>query len=91
MGDDGYRAQHPGTTREEEKALFAAYRKMTGAEKWQRVAELNRAARERALSELRLRHPKASERELLLRHASTYIDRVTMMAAFGWDPDAAGP
>ncbi len=84
----GYRTQSADTSREAEEVLFAAYRRMTPAEKWQKVADLTRTARMFALAGLRMRHPKATERELLLRLASTYIDRKTMIAAFGWDPAA---
>lgn len=89
--DTGYRTQSPDTSREAEEVLFAAYRRMTPSEKWHRVADLTRTARAFALAGLRMRHPQASERELLLRLASTYIDRQTMIAAFGWDPAAAEP
>lgn len=85
----GYRTQSPDTSREAEDVLFAGYRRMSAAEKWQRVADLTKTARAFALAGLRMRHPQASERELLLRLASTYIDRETMIAAFGWDPAAA--
>ncbi len=88
--DDGYRTQSDDTSREAEEFLFAAYRKMTAQEKWDRVAALNGAAREFAMAGLRARHPKAPERELRLRLAAMRIDRETMIAAFGWDPAAHG-
>jgi hypothetical protein len=81
-----YRTQSPDTSREAEEILFAAYRRMTPAEKWARVADLNHAAREFALAGLRRSHPNAGERELRLRLAARRLDRANMIAAFGWDP-----
>jgi hypothetical protein len=86
--DEGeYRPQSPDTSREAEEVRFAAYRRMTPAEKWARVGELIRAAREFALAGLRRTHPSASERELRLRLAARHLDRATMIGAFGWDPE----
>lgn len=88
MAAGEYRTQSPDTSREAEELLFAAYRRMTPAEKWSRVGDLNRAAREFALGGLRREYPEATERELRLRLAARYLDRGTMIAAFGWDPEA---
>jgi hypothetical protein len=40
---------------------------------------------------VRKRQPGIDERELRLRVASLRLPRETMIRAFGWDPDAAGP
>ena len=34
--------------------------------------------------------PDLSERELRLRLAALWLDRETMIEAFGWDPEAKG-
>lgn len=36
---------------------------------------------------VRLQHPKASEREVLLRTAARHLSRDLMIRAYGWDPE----
>ncbi|MCL4832730.1 MAG: hypothetical protein KJZ86_09825 [Caldilineaceae bacterium] len=59
-----WREMHPDTTPEEEEILFAFYRSAPTWKKMEIMSELNRAARTLAMSELRTRHPDASELEL---------------------------
>lgn len=73
-----------------EALLIEGFRRMTPAEKLQRVAELNRAVQELALSDIRERHPEAGERELALRLASRWIEPELMLKAFGWDVEKEG-
>lgn len=85
-----YETQSPDTSREVEAMLIAAYRRMSAAEKLDRVGRLGRMVKSVVLADLRARHPDADARELELRYAARMHDPATMRAAFGWAPDAAG-
>lgn len=63
---------------------------MTPAQKLHAIGELTRAADQIAMAGIRLRHPEASSREILLRLAALKYLRDLMVRAFGWDPRAAG-
>ena len=65
--------------------LIEGYRKMTPAQKLERVFALTRAVQQLALADIRRRHPDAGEREQALRLASRWIDPELMRSAFGWD------
>lgn len=68
-----------------------SYRKMTPAEKLQRVIDLNRTVEMMALARIRKQYgPNLSEREERVRLASLYLPRETMIEVFGWDPDVHG-
>ena len=74
-----------------EEILLAGYRRMTPAEKLQRVADLNRSVRQLALARIRSQYgPNLSEREERLRLAALWLDRETMARVFGWDPEVEG-
>ena len=69
------------TSKEAQEVVDRRYASMSFAEKAQRLRELTRAANQMALAGLRLRHPAASERELLLelaklRLGDDLVDRV---------------
>ena len=67
------------------------YRRMTPAQKLALVGDLNLAVRQLAEARIRAQQgPDISARELRLRIASLYLDRDTMIAAFGWDPEIEG-
>ena len=68
-----------------EEFLIAGYRRMSTAEKLERVRELTRAVQQLALMDIRRRHPEADEREQALRLASRWIEPELMLRAFGWD------
>lgn len=71
--------------------MIEGYRRMSPAEKLQRVVDLNRAVESLARARIRERYgPDLSAREEDLRLASLYRDRETMIRAFGWDPEAEG-
>lgn len=83
--------QSADTPLEIEEILLEGYRRMTPAEKLQRVADLNRAVQELALARIRKQYgPDLSEREERLRLAALWLDRETMMRVFGWDPEIEG-
>ena len=73
------------------RVLIEGYRRMTPAEKLQRVAALNRALEQLARARLRARYgADVSERELRLRSGALRLGRRVMVEAFGWDPDVQG-
>lgn len=73
-----------------EAFLVEGYRRMPGWQKLERMCELNRAAHELALTDIRRRHPNDSPREQRLRLASRWLSADTMRTVFGWDPDREG-
>lgn len=74
-----------------EAVLIAGYRRMSPAQKLERVADLNRSLRALALAGIHQRFgPDLSDRERRLRLAALSIDRDTMVRAFGWDPETHG-
>lgn len=73
-----------------EAFLIEGYRKMTPAQKLERVRALTRTVQELALLDVRRRHPDADAREQALRVASRWIERDLMVRAFGWDVQKEG-
>jgi hypothetical protein len=73
-----------------ERIQIEAYRKMSPAEKWRRVEDLNRTLDALALADVRRRHPNANEYECRLRVASRRIPADLMRKAFGWNPEVEG-
>lgn len=88
--NDGYRTQSEDTSIDAEAFQIDGLRRMSPSERLRLALDLTRAARDRALAGIRARHPHATEREIGLRLASLSIDRETMIAAFGWDPEKEG-
>jgi hypothetical protein len=85
------RTQSADTPPEIEEILLAGYRRMTPWEKLLQVFELNRMAQQMAAMRIEARYgPNLTERELRLRLAALWLDRETMIAAFGWDPEVKG-
>jgi hypothetical protein len=73
-----------------ERVLIEGFRRMTPAEKLQRVVALNRAVEQLASAGLRYRHGDMTERERRLRLAALRLDAELMRDAFGWDPQVHG-
>lgn len=73
-----------------EALLIEGYRKMSPAQKLERVRALSRAVQEFALLDVRRRHPNADAREQALRVASRWIEPELMLRAFGWDVREVG-
>jgi len=65
--------------------LRDAFRRMTVAEKLERVSQMTLAVQQLALFDVRRRHPQADAREQALRVASRWIPADLMQRAFGWD------
>lgn len=79
------------TPAEVEEVFLEGLRRMTPAEKLNRVVELNRAVEEMAAARIRAQYgPDLSERELRLRLAALRLDRKTMVEVFDWDPEVEG-
>jgi hypothetical protein len=82
-----YRTQSSDTSQEAEEWLIAAYRRLSAAEKLERVGSLGRMLKSVVWADLRSRHPRADECELKLRYAARLFDAETMRSVFGWPPD----
>jgi hypothetical protein len=79
------------TPPEIEEVLLERYRQMPPFEKLMQVFELNRMAQQMAALRLQAQYgPDLPERELRLRLAALWLDRETMIEAFGWDPEIEG-
>ena len=61
-------------------------RRMTGEQRLARAISLRHTVLGLARLGILEREGSLSEREIRLRLASTWLDRETMIAAFGWDP-----
>jgi hypothetical protein len=74
-----------------ENMLIEGYRRMSPAQKLQRVEALNQAVRQLATARLRQQYgPDLPTRELQLRLAALWLSDETMRLVFGWDPDLQG-
>lgn len=79
------------TAPEVEEILLDRYRRMAPQEKLRQVFELNRMAQQMAAMRIQAQYgPDLPERELRLRLAALWLDRGTMIEAFGWDPEIEG-
>lgn len=66
---------------------------LQAAPPWRKAAmvdSLTRSCQELAMAGIRMRYPKASEREVWMRLAALWLDRDTMLRVFQWDPDREG-
>lgn len=85
------KTQSLDTPPEVEEIVLERYRQMSPLERLRQVFELNYMAQ--SLAEMRIRAqygPDLSEREIRLRLAALWLDRETMIEAFGWDPEVEG-
>jgi hypothetical protein len=73
-----------------EQLQIAALRGMPPWRKLEQVGALTERTAALALTDIRRRHPHASDRELRLRLASRRMDPALLRAAFGWDVAAHG-
>ena len=69
------------------KVYTQMHRDMPLSEKLTRVFELAELGASMVRERITRRYPGASEREVFLRAASTRLDRQSMIAVYGWDPD----
>lgn len=84
------KTQSPDTHPAIEKIQIEGYRRMSAAEKFRQVQEMNRFLEMLAWADVRRRHPNADDQECRLRVASRRIPADLMRKAFGWDPDKQG-
>jgi hypothetical protein len=82
-----YRPQSVDTHPDVDRLQFEAFARMSPSEKCARVLSLIATARRLAAQGIRERHPGASEREVFLRLVSTWLDRDTVVRAYGFDPE----
>ena len=78
-----WREMHMDTTPDIEAILFQRYREMPAWQKMSLLADLNRSARELALSGLRRRHPNATPEELKRRLADMILGEELAAKAYG--------
>jgi hypothetical protein len=78
------------TDRKVQALLIEGYRRMSEAERLQKVFELNRLLVKLMEAEVRHRHQNADERETRLRVASRWLPSELMQKAFGWNPKERG-
>ena len=79
------------TSADAERVMIDGFRRMSPAQKLERVAALNRALVDLATARLRRQYgPSMSPRELRLRLAALRLDADTMRNAFDWDPATPG-
>ncbi len=85
------KSQSEDTSPQVEAMIIEGLRRMSPAEKLRRVVDLNRAVVQMARAGIRARYgDDLSEEELRLRLAALWLDRDTMIKAFGWDPEKEG-
>ena len=84
------KTQSPDTHPEVEKRLIEGLRKMSAAEKLQRVADMWEALEMLAMADIRRRHPEADAWECRLRVASRRVPPELLKKAFGWDVEEMG-
>jgi hypothetical protein len=71
--------------------MIEGFRRMSPAEKLERVAAMNRALVELSTARLRAQYgPDLTPRELGLRLAALRLDVETMRTVFDWDPAIHG-
>jgi hypothetical protein len=73
-----------------EAILIDGYRRMTPADKLERVRALTQSVQQLALADVRRRHPDADQREQALRLASRWLSPELMRLVFDWDVDCRG-
>ena len=79
----GYQPQSADTTETVDRLMFEGYARMSADAKLRRVRDLNRTCKMLNLQGLRSEHPEASEEELQVLWAATFLDRQTVFDMFG--------
>lgn len=70
-----------------QQMIIQGYRRMSLADKFRQVEQLNLAVLQLAAARIEQDYPGISERGLLLRLAARWLPRETMMRVFAWDPE----
>jgi hypothetical protein len=82
----GYRSQSKDTSEVADRIQFDLIRGMDDRRRADLLNSILIAGEQLACCGIRLRHPKATLREIVLRRAALHIDRKTMIEVFDWDP-----
>ena len=69
------------------EVFLQLHRDMTPGERVARVFEMAEFQERLQRASVRNMFPEAGDREVFLRVAARRLDRETMIAAYGWDPD----
>jgi hypothetical protein len=81
----------PNDTSSEATALLdEGYRRMSAAEKLERVRALNRTVQALALADVQRTYPDADRRTQELLVASRWLEPEIMRRVFGWSPPSPG-
>lgn len=78
------------TSPEAQRFLDEAYRRMTPAERLERVVSLNHALELLQEARIRAEYGDISNDEMRLRLGALRLGRDTMVKVFGWDPEERG-
>jgi hypothetical protein len=78
------------TSKEAERIYLKMLREVPLWRKAAMVDSLTRACQELAVAGIRMRHPNAPEKEILMRLAALWLDREMMIRVFNWDPELEG-
>jgi hypothetical protein len=78
------------TDPEVERLMIEGIRRMTPAEKLQKMMALNEMLQALIMARLREQYPDASEEEYRMRLASRFLPADLMKKAFGWDVEEKG-
>jgi hypothetical protein len=78
------------TSPEALKVFYDIQRQRSGEQKLADTFDLSEGLFETAKQGVRVRYPKAPEREIFLRAVATRLPRESMIRAYGWDPLANG-
>ena len=69
-----------------EQLQFEIWREISVEQRLRLVGELCDSTRHLAAVGIRLLYPDASDSEVMMRLAETWLDRETMIRCYGWDP-----
>ena len=78
------------TSIDAEKAYLKLLREVPLWRKAAMVNSLTKACQELAIAGIRMRHPNASDMEIMMHLAALWIDREMMVRIFDWDPILEG-
>jgi hypothetical protein len=74
------------TSPEAAEIMIRGYREMKPGRRMILAGAMSRAIMQLAAARIRKAHGGITDRELLLHLASLWLDRETLIRAFGWDP-----
>lgn len=78
------------TNKKTEEMIVAGFRKMPAWKKLELLSQMTDMCRQLALAGLRSRHPGESQTWLKCHLAARILDRLSVVKAYGWDPETEG-